>query len=32
MSDAKSTVLVIDDDPDLRNSVGLLLESLGMGV
>jgi FixJ family two-component response regulator len=28
MSDANSTVLVIDDDPDLRASVGLLLESL----
>src|SRR6516165_10773978 len=32
MSDANSTVLVIDDDPDLRASVGLLLESLGMDV
>src|SRR5215813_13936653 len=34
MSDANSnsTVLVIDDDPDLRASVGLLLESLGMEV
>src|SRR4029079_14074519 len=34
MSDANSdsTVLVVDDDPDLRSSVGLLLESLGMDV
>jgi len=34
MSDANSnsTVLVVDDDPDLRASVGLLLESLGMDV
>src|SRR5215468_760909 len=32
MSNANSTVLVIDDDPDLRASVGLLLESLGMDV
>jgi FixJ family two-component response regulator len=32
MSHANSTVLVIDDDPDLRASVGLLLESLGMDV
>ena len=34
MSDANSnsTVLVVDDDPDLRASVGLLLESLGMEV
>jgi len=30
MSDAKSTVLVIDDDPDLRESVGRLLRSVGM--
>ena len=30
MPDAKSTVLVIDDDPDLRASVGRLLESLGL--
>jgi FixJ family two-component response regulator len=30
--DAKSTVLVIDDDPDLRASVGRLLESVGLGV
>ena len=29
MPDAKSTVLVIDDDPDLRASVGRLLRSLG---
>src|SRR5262249_16662851 len=32
MSNANSTVLVIDDDPDLRASVGLLLESLGIEV
>ena len=34
MSDANSnsTVLVIDDDPDLRASVGLLLRSLGIDV
>src|SRR5262249_49782123 len=32
MSDAISTVLVIDDDPDLRASVGRLLRSLGIGV
>jgi FixJ family two-component response regulator len=32
MPKANSTVLVIDDDPDLRASVGLLLESLGMDV
>jgi FixJ family two-component response regulator len=30
MSDANSTVLVIDDDPDVRASVGRLLRSLGM--
>jgi FixJ family two-component response regulator len=30
MPDANSTVLVIDDDPDLRASVGRLLRSLGM--
>jgi FixJ family two-component response regulator len=30
MPDAKPTVLVIDDDPDLRGSVGRLLCSLGM--
>jgi FixJ family two-component response regulator len=30
MPDANSTVLVIDDDPDLRASVGLLLRSLGI--
>ena len=29
MPDANSTVLVIDDDPDLRASVGRLLRSLG---
>jgi len=29
--DAKSTVLVIDDDPDLRASVGRLLGSVGLG-
>ena len=32
MSDAASTVLVIDDDPDLRASVGRLLRSLGINV
>ena len=32
MSDANCTVLVIDDDPDLRASVGRLLRSLGMDV
>jgi FixJ family two-component response regulator len=32
MSDANSTVLVIDDDPDVRASVGRLLRSLGMNV
>jgi len=32
MPDANSTVLVIDDDPDLRASVGRLLRSLGMNV
>jgi FixJ family two-component response regulator len=30
MPDAKSTVLVIDDDPDLRSSIGRLLRSLGL--
>jgi FixJ family two-component response regulator len=30
MPDASSTVLVIDDDPDLRASVGRLLRSLGL--
>ena len=30
MSAANSTVLVIDDDPDLRASVGRLLRSLGL--
>ena len=32
MSEADSTVLVIDDDPDLRASVGRLLRSNGMDV
>src|SRR5499427_10866138 len=32
MSAANSTVLVIDDDPDVRASVGRLLRSLGMDV
>jgi FixJ family two-component response regulator len=32
MSDATSTVFVIDDDPDLRASVGRLLRSLGINV
>src|SRR3984885_1084118 len=30
MADAKPTVLVVDDDPDLRQSVGRLLRSLGL--
>src|SRR6478735_8580279 len=30
MPDTKSTVLVIDDDPDLRASVGRLLRSIGL--
>src|SRR6476620_7632847 len=30
MPDPNSTVLVIDDDPDLRASVGRLLRSLGL--
>jgi FixJ family two-component response regulator len=30
MPDTKSTVLVIDDDPDLRASVGRLLRSVGL--
>jgi FixJ family two-component response regulator len=30
MLDAKPTVLVIDDDPDLRASVGRLLRSVGL--
>ena len=30
--EANSTVLVIDDDPDLRASVGRLLRSLGIDV
>src|ERR1700750_1275308 len=32
MSDENSTVLIIDDDPDLRASVGRLLRSLGIDV
>ena len=32
MSAANSTVLVIDDDPNVRASVGRLLRSLGMNV
>jgi FixJ family two-component response regulator len=32
MSDPTSTVLVIDDDPDLRASIGRLLRSLGINV
>jgi FixJ family two-component response regulator len=32
MPEANSTVLVIDDDPDLRTSVGRLLRSLGLEV
>src|SRR6266481_4898852 len=32
MPDAKPTVLVIDDDPDLRASVGRLLRSVGIDV
>src|SRR5215469_8983658 len=32
MPDAAPTVLVIDDDPDLRASVGRLLRSLGLNV
>src|SRR5258708_24270591 len=30
MPNANSTVLVVDDDPDLRESVGRLLRSVGM--
>src|SRR6201996_4289455 len=30
MPDTKSTVLVIDDDPDLRASIGRLLRSVGL--
>src|SRR5262245_13656292 len=30
MSDANSTVLIIDDDPDLRESIGRLLRSIGI--
>ena len=29
-SEARSTVLIIDDDADLRNSVGRLLKSVGL--
>ena len=32
MADATSTVFVIDDDPDLRASVGRLLRSLRINV
>ena len=32
MSDANATVLVIDDDPDVRASVGRLLRSVGIDV
>ncbi|HJY89304.1 MAG TPA: response regulator, partial [Candidatus Acidoferrum sp.] len=32
MSDSNSTVLVIDDDPNFRASVGRLLRSLGLNV
>ena len=32
MSDPNSTILVIDDDPDVRASVGRLLRSLGYNV
>jgi FixJ family two-component response regulator len=32
MVDANSTVLVVDDDPDLRASIGRLLRSLGLDV
>jgi FixJ family two-component response regulator len=32
MADAKSTVLVIDDDPNVRASVGRLLRSVGINV
>ena len=32
MPEADSTVLVIDDDPDVRASVGRLLRSLGIDV
>src|ERR1700734_3444958 len=30
MPDANATVLVVDDDPDLRSSVGRLLRSVGI--
>src|SRR6201992_3028696 len=32
MPDTKSTVLVIDDDPDLRASIGRLLRSVGLEI
>ena len=32
MADANPTVLIVDDDPDLRNSVGRLLRSVGLDV
>src|SRR5262252_8748271 len=32
MSDANSSILVIDDDPDVRASIGRLLRSLGLEV
>jgi FixJ family two-component response regulator len=32
MADANSTVLVVDDDPDVRQSVGRLLRSPGLDV
>jgi len=32
MSDANSNVLIIDDDPDVRASIGRLLRSLGINV
>jgi FixJ family two-component response regulator len=32
MAEAKSTILVIDDDPDVRASIGRLLRSLGIDV
>jgi PleD family two-component response regulator len=32
MPEANSTILVIDDDPDVRAPVGRLLQSLGMNV
>ena len=30
MQEASPTVLVIDDDPDLRDSLGILLRSAGL--